>query len=174
MKTYDWMMLYVELFIAAFLIGAGGTLLVFSIGHLMTSARAEEIPAPIHVQTINRAPLMEEHEGLGIFRAQAPQPPMVLAPNAPVPLEERIVNLVEKTGFYDLPMKKQIEVVRLTGLITEETGKLLATTRRPGCVVIGTLGRHLGVNLQIMAMNRNGELSSNPLLAAAQGFLVGL
>lgn len=170
MKTYDRMMLCAELVIARFLIGAGGTILVFSISHALTNTAA----AAEEVTTINRAPLMEEHEGLGIFRAQAPQPPMVLAPNAPVPLEERIENLVEKTGFYDLPMKKQIEVVRLTGLITEETGKLLATTRRPGCVVIGTLGRHLGVNLQIMAMNRNGELSSNPLLAAAQGFLVGL
>lgn len=158
MKTYDRMMLCMELAIAMFLIGAGGTILVLSINHAMTSARADEIPAPVHVRTINRAEVMEAEEDSGDSELA----------------HVKFANAVGRiTGWNKLSMDEQAIRVKTAGLFIETIGKCTPKNPITGGFMHGFL-RQLGVQMQVQAMYHLDELSTDPRISALQGFIVGL
>lgn len=84
----------------------------------------------------------------------------------------RFANLIDEC-LNDLPVPQQIILVRSTGMFLEFVGKGIQPMPICGGFWQSSL-RQLGVQLQVAAMERNHEISTNPAIAGFQGFLVGL
>lgn len=86
----------------------------------------------------------------------------------------KFANAVDRfTGWSNLSMDEQAVRVKLAGLIVEEVGKMTPKNPITGGFMHSFL-RQMGVQMQIQAMYHLDEISGDPMLAAAQGFLVGL
>lgn len=88
------------------------------------------------------------------------------------PIVDDVANAIDET-IGDMPVRQQIILVRATGMWLEFVGKGI----QPAPICGGfwqSFLRQFGVQLQIAAMDRAGEISTNPAVAAFQGFLVGL
>lgn len=86
----------------------------------------------------------------------------------------RAANTVDRlTGWSDLSMDEQAVRVKLAGLALETIGKALPKNPITGGFWHGFF-RQCGVQMQIQAMYHLDELSHDPYISAAQGFLVGL
>lgn len=86
----------------------------------------------------------------------------------------RAANTIDRlTGWSDLSMDEQAVRVKLAGLIIEEVGKAIPKNPITGGFWHSAF-RQCGVQMQIQAMYHLDELSHDPYISAAQGFLVGL
>lgn len=86
----------------------------------------------------------------------------------------KFVNAVDRfTGWSDLSMDEQAVRVKAAGLIIETAGKMTPQNPITGGFMHSLL-RNVGVQMQVQAMYHLDELSHDPYISAAQGFLVGL
>lgn len=134
--------------------------LAVAIGTVVNAFENKANAEPIVHTTINRAdfePAVVEDSG-----------------DSELPLV-KLANFADRlTGWSDMHWRKQAKCVKCGGLFMETFGKSLMGTRRPGCVFVGAVCQNAGVQMQVQAMNDLGEISHNPLIAMAQGFLIGL
>jgi hypothetical protein len=84
----------------------------------------------------------------------------------------RFANLIDEC-LNDLPVPQQIILVKGSGMFFEFIGKGIQPAPICGGFWQSTF-RQVGVQLQVAAMERNQEISTNPVMAGFQGFLVGL
>lgn len=86
----------------------------------------------------------------------------------------KFANACDKlTGWSNLSMDEQAVRVKLAGLVLETVGKAMPKNPITGGFWHGFF-RQCGVQMQIQAMYHLDELSHDPYISAAQGFLVGL
>jgi hypothetical protein len=126
---------------------------------VIAAAWANKAPAAQTHTTINRAPLMEAEEQDSGDSELA---------------HVKFINAVDRaTGWSKLSMDEQAVRVKVAGLFIETVGKAM-----PKNPITGgfwhSFFRQMGVQMQIQAMHHLDEISHEPLIAAAQGFLVGL
>jgi hypothetical protein len=91
----------------------------------------------------------------------APEPPVV----------ELVLNAPDET-LGSLPIAQQAQLVYATGLLAEIAAN--GTTAYGDGGFTKSFLKHFGVQLQIAALERRGAISHEPLIAAAQGFFIGL
>lgn len=141
--------------ISGIVVGIAVTIIMACCGYFSEPVAAAD--APVVHTTINRAIEMEREDSGDSELAHI-----------------KFVNAVDRiTGWSDLSMDEQAQRVKVAGLVLETVGKALPKNPITGGFWHGFF-RQCGVQMQIQAMAHLDELAHDPLLAAGQGFLVGL
>lgn len=142
--------------IGGIVVGIAVTIIMAFCGFFSEPVQAD-VPVPVVHTTINRAVEMERED----------------SGDSELPLV-KFANAVDRlTGWSNLSVDEQAQRVKIAGLVLETVGKALPKNPITGGFWHGFF-RQCGVQMQIQAMYHLDELSHDPYISAAQGFLVGL